>query len=180
MGLQTAVNFDQAAGVIGDIVINGPRRGKPGILRSLAATTNVIGRAAYHVVGDDLAVAVGAPEGGSSVSVFAGILANSKVYASIGTAAGGTLAPTLQLPNETNVELVDMSSGILVKLINLDASDPQIGWLVASIDATGELIAVADDTPVASQTVIPGVEVVRHNLVGSTANGGVIGIIQLT
>ena len=100
MPFQSTVRIDQTTGIVGDIIIDGPMIGVPAILNSTSAANNVIGRAFRHIDSSDLEVSADAATG-----VFAGILANSKVYATSGTAAGGTLAPTLVLPNNSEVEL---------------------------------------------------------------------------
>lgn len=176
--MQTSVNINQAVGVVGDIMINGPQRGQPGILASTDAAKNVIGRAAYHVADSDLEVTVGDTTQGD---VLAGILANAKAYASYGTAADGPLAPTLTLANNVNIELLTMTSGVLVNLTNVDASNPRIGWLVGSLIADGTLRAFVDQAALDAATTyqaVPVGVVVRNNVEGSTANG-VLAIMQM-
>jgi len=153
MPFQSTVEFTSATGVIGDIFIDGPRRGQPGILRSSDPANNVIGRAFSHVAGDDLAVTADTP------GAFAGILANSRTYALQGTAAGGTLAPTIVLPNETNVELVTLTSGIIVLL----TTDAAIGENVFYSDTDGS-IAADPSTTLAGHTLIPNAKIVRRNI----------------
>ena len=175
--MQSTVNFNQATGIVGDIVINGPQRGKPAILLSTVEAENVIGRAAYHIPGSDLNVTIDAVTEGE---IFAGLLANSKVYASAGTTSGA-LEPTLTLPNNTNVELVTMTSGILVHLENLAADDPRIGWVVGSVLLTGKLKAFATATLLAADALMvdkPIGVIVRENLEGEAA--GVDGIMEMT
>ena len=155
MAFQQTVRFDQGHGIVGDIVIDGPRRGKPAILESIDASNNVIGRGFSYVVGSDDKVIAGKP---GAETVFAGILVNSKVYASGGTQAGGALAPTLELPNGTVAELITMASGVQV-VVN---GATKIGNPVYMLDATGELGAL--DTPPANTTILPGVFVVRHSI----------------
>lgn len=150
MAFQSTVSLDQANGVIGDIVIDGPQRGQPGILSSTSAANNVIGRAFRHVAGSDTDVTA------DGAGAFAGILANSKVYATSGTTSG-TLEPTLALPNETIGELVTMTSGIIVTL----STDAAIGENVYYANATG-ILAAGTSAP-ANHTQIPGARVVRRN-----------------
>jgi len=153
MPFQSTVNAVQAEGIVGDIVIDGPQRGQPGILSSTSAANNVVGRAFRHVSGSDTDVTADA------AGNFAGILANSKTYATSGTTAGGTLAPTLTLPNETIGELVTMTSGILVDI----STDADIGDNVFYADATGILAADAGTT-LAGHTQIVGAKIVRNNI----------------
>ena len=167
MPFQTEVRIDQTTGIVGDIVLDGPLRGQPGILNSTSAANNVIGRAFRHIAGQDLMVSADVAAG----SVFAGILANSKRYATSGTAAGGTLAPTLMLPNNANVTLVTMTSGILVML----ATTANIGDNVFFATATG-ILSAASGTTLADNELIPNATIVRNNITGS----GRLAIVELT
>ena len=151
MAFQSTVNANQANGVIGEIVLDGPRRGQPGILSSTSAANNVVGRAFRHIAASDTDVTADA------AGAFAGILANPKVYASRGTTAGGSLAPTLTLANEEEVELVTKTSGIIVQL----STDAAIGENVYYANTTG--ILAAGTVAPADHTQIPNAKVVRKN-----------------
>ncbi len=155
MTFQSTVRIDQTTGIVGDVYISGPMEGKPGILQSTAATNNVIGRAFRHVANSDLEVSADVAAG----AAFAGILANSKRYATSGTAAGGTLASTLTLPNEAEVELVSKTSGIIVQL----STDGAIGENVFFATATG-ILASDPGTTLAGHELIPNAVVVRMNI----------------
>lgn len=118
MGFQTAVNNNIGFGVVGELFLEGPLRAQPAVLNSGSAANNVVGRA-FTVVDDatgsfdttadpqPLEVAAG------GTGVFAGILANPKVYANYGT-AGNTLGASLVLPNNAVVELVQETAGIII------------------------------------------------------------------
>ena len=80
MVFQSTVRIDQTTGIVGDIILDGPQRGQPAILRSTSAANNVIGRGFTLVSGTDNVVTAG----GSGT--FMGILAHSKHYASDGKA----------------------------------------------------------------------------------------------
>ena len=164
MPFQASVRIDQTTGIVGDIVLDGPLRGQPGILASTSAANNVIGRAFRHVANSDLNVTADA------AGVFAGILANAKHYATSGTTSG-TLAPTLVLPNNMEIELITMTSGILVELSTVAA----IGNNVFYADATG-ILAAAAGTTLASHTLISGATIVRNNISGT----GRLAIVELT
>ena len=101
-------------------------------------------------------------------------MANSKTYATSGTTAG-TLAPTLALPNGTNVELITMASGILVMVSNATGTF-QIGANVYFAVATG-ILALGTSTP-ASHEQIPNARLVRRVITGAT--GGTLAVIELT
>ena len=154
MPFQSNVRINQTTGIVGDVVLQGPLMAQPGILASTNAANNVIGRAFRNAANSDLNVSADAASG-----EFAGILANSKVYATSGTASGGTLAPTLALPNNTEVELVFFTAGILVEL----STDAAIGENVFYATATGILAADPSET-LADHVLIPNARVVRNNI----------------
>lgn len=167
MAFQSTVRIDQTTGIVGDIVIDGPQRGRSAILNSTSAANNVIGRAFRHITGNDNTVSADVASG----QPFAGILGNSKTYATSGTTAGGTLAPTLILPNNAEVELVTMASGLLVDLSTVAA----IGDNVFYATATG-ILAANSATTLTNHELIQGAIVVQNNITGS----GRLAIIQLT
>ena len=165
MPFQQNVRINQTTGIVGDIVFDGPLRGQTGILASTSAANNVIGRGFRHVANSDSNVTADA------AGIFAGIAANSKVYASSGTAAAGTLAPTLTLPNNASVELVTMTSGILVELSTIAT----IGQNVFYANASGILAAASGET-LANHTIIPNAAIVRNNISGAAR----LAIVELT
>lgn len=167
MGFQSTINSAQADGIVGELALEGTLRASPRTLNTTDATLNVIGRALTATADSDTEVRVG------GTGAFAGILANPKVYATAGTAAGGALAPTLTLPNYTEVECVEMCAGIYV---NLTSTDNDIGNDVHFVQATGALVSVAPGVaPSVGNSVIPGAVVVRRD---TTAAG--LAIISLT
>jgi len=117
MTLQTAVGYQQAFGVPGERAKDTPYRVLPGLLISTAdPTTNVVGRAAqvkagatgsFPVAGDagvnPKTMNVSCDKG--AAGVFAGLIVEPKAYYSLGTQAGGSLAPTFTLPDNTVVQL---------------------------------------------------------------------------
>lgn len=157
MSLQTSVRVDQTTGIVGEIIYSGPHRAIPGILNTTDATLNVIGRAFTHVAANDLQVAAG------GTGVFAGILIAPKEMTTSGTSAGGTLAATLTMPNNTNVELLRM--GYVVVSLSTDAA---IGDDVCYVDATGALFAVDPGAAAgAGNTKIPNANVAYNNISGA-------------
>lgn len=172
MTLQSTVKLAMAAGVVGDLSHESPLRSKPYVLNSVSAAYNVVGRA-FTVDSEGVAKAGG-------TGVFAGILANPKVYPMQGDATG-TLAPTLTLPNNATAELVTMGE-IFVTLPAVAA----IGDDVLYDTTTGALSTVADvATFTASQatTVLTVTAITAGNLgVGSVvrqASGSLSTIIAL-
>lgn len=161
---QTAISNNIGFGVVGELYLDGPLRAQPGRLDSTDAANNVIGRAftikddataSFETSADPQPLDVQAGQTGR----FAGILANPKVYALAGTAAGGTLAPSLTLPNNTLVELVQETAGLIVALPAAFAIDD---WVYFT-NATGVLTSAAPglaNAP-ANSTRVPGGRVVR-------------------
>lgn len=135
MAFQSTVNSALGAGVVGDAAFEGILRSQPYILDSADAAYNVVGRA-FTVSSEGVAAAGG-------TGVFAGILANPKVYASRGTTSG-TLAPTLTLPDYVTAELV--TNGEMFVTLPAAAA---IGDKVAYNTTTGVLSTVA---PIAAFT----------------------------
>lgn len=103
MPFQSTVNNVLGFGVVGELAFEGPLRAQSLILTSGSAANNVVGRA-FTMVSEGVAQAGGSGQ-------FAGILSNPKTYASRGTTADGSLAPTLTLANYEQGEFVTM--GIL-------------------------------------------------------------------
>lgn len=147
MGFQQTVNTNQGFGVIGELLLDGPLRAQPGILKGTAANI-VIGRAFTRDPAD------GKFQPGGDAGVFGGILANPKTYANNGTSAGGSLAPTLTLIAGTVGEFVTMGY-IVVTLSNA----ANVGDGVWYDDVTGALGAGVAST---GQTQIAGAQVVRY------------------
>lgn len=142
--MQSTVKLNQGFGVIGELAFDGPNRTITAALDSVDAADNVVGRAfTYTSPAEDNIVEAG------GTGVFAGILGLPKTYASRGTDAGGTLAPTLTLANGEQGEFVRMGE-MIVSLPVSNVGDPvtynTTTGLLGSVDAfatfTG-VIAVA-------------------------------------
>lgn len=166
MAFQSTVRQFPTDGIVGDIALSGPVRAKSVILKSADPTQNVIGRAVTHVAASDENVIVG----GAGPLIFAGILSNSKQYASLGTTAGGPLAATLTLPNDLPVQAITLTTGMYVTL----STTANIGDGVAYNNTTGILAAAPGGVAPGSHTLIAGASVIRRNI---TAPG--LAIIQL-
>ena len=132
MTLQSTVALNQGFGVIGEIVFEGPTRAQPGVTKvgSASAADIVVGRAFTIDAADGLF-----QPGGTGV--FGGILSNPKGLESVGTAAGGPLAPTLTVPAGTVGEFTTMAE----LLVTLPAA-AAIGDKVQFATATGILSTV--------------------------------------
>ncbi len=159
MGFQSTVRLQQGFGVVGELMLDGPVRAAPYTLVSADASYNVVGRA-FTVTSEGVAAA-----GGSGV--FAGILVNPKHYASYGTAAGGTLAPTLTLANNALGECLNMGE-IIVSLPGAAA----IGDAIKYNTTTGIL---GTGAPGAGEAAVPNAVVSRF-----TVSGAGLAVIRLT
>jgi len=157
MSFQSSVLAQIGAGVIGELAFDGPFRGQPAIVHSADAANNVVGRAFTITSG-----ATGSWQAGSAgaanpaaikvaaggAGVFAGILANPKVYALVGTAVGGPLAPSLAVPNDIAVELV--TEGDIFVALGAASAPGDVVWY---LEATGVLVTSA---PGAAQPALTG------------------------
>jgi hypothetical protein len=164
MAFQSTIRQFPTDGFVGDIALSGPIRSQNVILKTSDATQNVIGRAVTMVASQDGNAVAG------GTGAFAGILTNSKQYASLGGSTG-PLSPTLTLPNDLPVQATTLASGIYVTT----STTANIGDGVAYANATGILAAAPGGTPPASHTLIPGASFVRRNI----TTAGTTAIIQL-
>lgn len=155
MTFQNTVRADQTTGFIGEIIFDGPSRARPINVNSSGATPNTVGKAFTYITGQDDQAAAGSAGGGA----FAGILVNPKVYASQGTVSD-SLAPTLDLPDNTNAELLTMGT-IVVDLTIVGTGE--IGEGIFYVDATGEL---GSGTAAAGQTQITNAKIDRRIITG--------------
>lgn len=134
MGFQTVVNNELGFGIPGELYSDAPVRAQPAELVSASAAYNIIGATAYTVTtadpGDGSASLVA---GAGGTGAFAGILMNSKVYATSGPSTGA-LNPTMTLPNYFLAELLLMGD-IIVTI----PGPANIGDLVAYDLTTGAL-----------------------------------------
>lgn len=152
MTLQSTVALAQGFGVPGMLMLEGAVRAKPGVTKGTAANI-VVGRA-FTI---DTADGQFAPGG---TGVFGGILSNPKALQSVGTSAGGPLAPTLTVPAGTVGEFVTSTPGIAVSLINAAT----VGDGVYFVNADGTLGA---GNAGAGQTQIVGAKVERYSNVAA-------------
>lgn len=167
MGFQTSVAADLKSGVIGELSHDGPIRAVPAVLDTGAgAANNVVGRAFTYI--DEAAETVQA--GGTGF--FAGIMILPKTHQLLGTAAGGSLADSLVLPDGTPAEFLQMGE-VYVSLATTGAT---IGSAVKFIDATG---ALDHGAPGAGETAVPNAVVVRHNA-SALDTGAFLAVIRLT
>ena len=154
MPFQQAIGANMGFGVIGELSHEGPLRALPGVIESPNALNNVVGRAFTRVPG------TGRFEAGAvtaTTQVFMGILCNPKAYVLNGTAAGGSLASSLQLPNGTAAEFM----GVGHIIIQVPAAC-QIGDEVVFAQATGILSTVAPGAAAgAGNTKIAGMVITR-------------------
>lgn len=137
MAFQSSVSAAMGFGVPGELAYDGPIRAKSYILSSTDAAYNIFGRACTAT--NETTAAAG------GTGAFAGILVGPKEHASYGTSAGGPLAPTLTLANNTQASLMTMGTVV----VSLPAA-ASIGDLVVYDTTTGALSTVT------AQTVVTG------------------------
>lgn len=206
MTFQTTVQRSYTTGFPGDIVRDGPKRAKTARLNSVTlnadgVTTNHFSRA-YGYIGpvpatgttyaaDVALVDVGGPN-------FYGVMGNPKHNALGGTASGGPLAASLDLPQGTEAEFFDMVTGMVVELFNTGTSAQnvtfgfQVGYVPEGVPGAdnpnnlplGALIAVAPGAaaPTGLQ-LIPNARVMEDVTIPPSAAGAPANawtIIQLT
>lgn len=141
---QSTVNISLGFGVVGELIVDGPQRADS---LTLDANGGTIGRAFTKSNSTNVATQGGVIAAGV---VFAGILANPKVYASFGV-AGGPLDPTLVLSGNAQGEFVTMGT-IVVAL----TGSANIGDLVQYSQTDGSLSAIAPgSSPGAGFALVP-------------------------
>ena len=106
MAYQSAVsNYFTAPAVPGEIIFNGPAPlVESRIINSSSETDNVFGYVLTEVSGGDVQNGAVARTGGTGV--IAGILVQPKAAATFGTTAGGPLAATLVLPDNSTSQVL--------------------------------------------------------------------------
>ena len=177
MAFQSNVRQFMTSGVVGEVVLDGAVRSRGVILNSVNEANNVVGRALTYSAANADGVRVEA--GGTGV--FAGILTHSKQYAALGTQAGGALAPTLTIPNNSQVEATYFATGVYVELTCNQNQVISIGDKVAFNQTNGVLIAFpANQNAPAGHTEIVGARVIEQNVVGPTTQPfSVLAVIEL-
>ena len=177
MAFQSNVRQFMTSGVVGEVVLDGAVRSRGVILNSVNEANNVVGRALTYSNANADGVRVEA--GGTGV--FAGILTHSKQYAALGTQAGGALAPTLTIPNNSQVEATYFATGVYVELTCNQNQVISIGDKVAFNQTNGGLIAFpANQNAPVGHTEIVGARVIEQNVVGPTTQPySVLAVIEL-
>ena len=177
MAFQSNVRQFMTSGVVGEVVLDGAVRSRGVILNSTNEANNIVGRALTYSNANADGIRVEA--GGAGV--FAGILTHSKQYAALGTQAGGALAPTLTIPNNSQVEATYFATGVYVELTCTQNQAINIGDKVAFNQTNGVLIAFpANQNAPAGHTEIVGARVIEQNVVGPTTQPfSVLAVIEL-
>ena len=177
MAFQSNVRQFMTSGVVGEVILDGAIRSRGVILNSANEANNVVGRALTYSNANADGVRVEA--GGTGV--FAGILTHSKQYAALGTQAGGALAPTLTIPNNSQVEATYFATGVYVELSCNQSQAINIGDKVAFNQTNGVLIAFpANQNAPVGHTEIVGARVIEQNVVGPTTQPySVLAVIEL-
>jgi hypothetical protein len=162
MSFQSNVNISNAFGVPGELLTDSPHRADSLVVNSAGTNPNVVGNAFTKSTATNVARIGGAVGAGV---VFAGLLANPKVYAHYGKATG-TLSPTLALPDNANGEFVTMGD-VVVQI----TGTANIGDVLLYDTTTGELSAMAPGgTAPAGSAAVPNAVIWRYPV--TTAGGG--------
>lgn len=173
MTFQSTVYRDQGAAIVGEMAFDGPWRAQAGIIDSVGTTPafNRIGRAFTQVEDADGHCTVGG-DATADGTPFYGIFCNPKEQAMYGTVAGGTLAPTLDVPQYAVGSFATMGP-----VWCSFAAACQVGDLVDYVIATGVLVTRAPSVanPISGNANIPGAAIKYYGL---TAAG--ITVVMLT
>lgn len=132
MAFQSSVAINQGFGVPGELYTDAPYRAQSFTINSASAAYNIIGATACTITSQGVCQA-----GSAGTLGYAGILVDPKNVALFGT-GGIPLAPTLTVPNYTQVECLTMGT-IVVTLPGAAA----IGDWVVYDNTTGALSTVA-------------------------------------
>lgn len=206
MTFQSKVNRNYTTGYPGEIVRDGPVRAKPGRIASLSvgtdpgASTNRVSRAfgwSADTPTTGITLAAMSPQVVVGGTPFYGIMGHPKHYVLQGTTAGGTLAPTLDLPLGYEAEFFDMVI-MVAELFNetTAAKTMNYGDGVAYVPATitagnnpealpyGALVSFpAGGAPAAGMIAIPNARVINPESLAASAVGALVSaytFIQLT
>ena len=153
MAFQSTVGFRYTTGFLGEALADVPHKARAWRLSAQTAVANTVGKA-FTASADAIPVqgnqgSIVAEVGGTGA--FAGILIHPKHYALYGTATGGPLAPTLDLPANSEVELMTMGNVVVTFPAAVTYGSP-----VYFVNATGVLGA---GTAAVGQTQIAGAKV---------------------
>lgn len=146
MGFQSSVQIYQGAGVPGEQYSDSPWRAQSYTIDSASAADNIIGATMCSITSQGF-VAAGNSGG---TAVFAGLLVDPKNIALFGT-GGIPLAPTLTVPNFTQIECATMGSF----------------WVTLPGAANIGDWVIYDETTGAISTVAPGTSLPSGNLWGN-------------
>lgn len=167
MSFQSTVSINTGFGVPGEQYSDGPWRAQSYTINSASAAYNIIGATMCSITSQGN-VAAGNSGG---TAVFAGLLVDPKNIALFGV-GGSALAPTLTVPNYTQVECATMGSFI----VTLPAAAAIGEWVIYD-NTTGAISTVAPGTalPVGKswgQAIVDSVTVGGAGLAVITINPG--------
>lgn len=163
---QQEVRRAQTFGFQGEIIYDGPLRGKGYSLESNLAANNIFGRVFTNVTGEDEKAKAGGPIGDG----FAGFLMSPKENVTSGDASGA-LEPTLVLRNAEIGEIMDMMIGIVFSGTAVDIGD-DVYYNPIEAAATAGQVGVQGGIYTAQ---VPNAKFVRN-----TTSGAGLAIVQVT
>lgn len=163
---QQSVRREQTFGYQGEIIEDGPKRGKSYIIDSNLEANNIFGRVFTNVVGDDAKAKVG----GAIVDGFAGFLMGPHQHVTAGTVAGA-LEPTLVLGNDESAEMMDMMIGLVNSGTAVTIGAP-VYYDPVEANATAGQVGVQGGVYTAA---VPNAKFVRKNTTGAG-----LAVVQVT
>lgn len=184
MTLQTVVNFTEAFGVVGEILLDGPSRVAPYNLVSGGVNPNRIGRAFTITNGANPSPTANSANAGQATvggtGVFAGILGFPKEYASYGS-TGNPLGATLDLPENSIGNLLDMGYIVIPVLAACNVGDrayfDNVTGIIETVAPTNSFTGVvATNTLTVSAFVAGGAPIGVGSVIAGTGvpAGGVV------
>lgn len=153
MVFQTGVAFEMGYGIPGEFYDNSPHRALPYIIQSTDPTTNIFGNVGTISTTADNVVQMG------GLGAFAGFLVDPKNHVTAGTAAGGSFAPNLTLPNGETAAFLTMGR-IYVQL----PASANVGDRVYYNNTTGALTTLAPGTQALTGTTYAQAIVIKFDV----------------
>lgn len=172
MTFQTQVQSQFTQGWLGELIKDGPLRALPARIAVdvLITDTNTFGKAFTFVADAPSVGASGQTVRVGGAGAFAGILVDPKDHALYGTAAGGSLAPTMDLPQGEAAQFCTMGYVVVSMSTSTAFGDPVY---FAPATTGGDIAGALYNTAGRGRTLITGAKVL------TTKTGAGLCVIQL-
>lgn len=159
---QSNIRARQTTGIQGEFVKDGPIRSNDRMLKSTDPANNVIGRVVQQIAAEDHNVSADI----GTVGICAGIIGIPKSYSSAGT-TGDTLAATMTLPNNTEIEC--LLEGTIFAPVENDGAGNAIGNILFYDVSTGVITSAPPETEAPDgSALIPNGRVANHSTAGGS------------